>query len=110
MCLSRSSDRVCDGVPDCPGGEDEHFSICGNRRGRKLSLDHQDMFRDKYDPSEASSNVFTSTRNLVIIGVTATVSIFMTVLASVSLFIYKRKLRRGTSKDFISIELTNNQL
>ena len=108
--MSRSSDRVCDGAPDCAGGEDEHFSICGLRRGRKLSLDNQNLPRDKYDPSEASSNVFISTKNLVIIGVTATAFISMTVLASLSLFIYKRKLRRGTSKDFISIELTNNQL
>ena len=68
------------------------------------------MFSDKYDQSEASSNVFISTKNLVIIGVTATVSISMAVLASILIFIYKRKLRRGTSKDFISIELTNNQL
>ncbi len=54
--------------------------------------------------------MFISTKNLVIIGVTATVSISMTVLASILIFIYKRKLRRVTSKDFISIELTNNPL
>ena len=104
--MSRLSDQVCDGDPDCAGGEDEHFSICSHRRGRKLSLNHQKMFSDKYDQSEASSNVFISTKNLVIIGVTATVSISMAVLASILIFIYKRKLRRGTSKDFILIELT----
>ena len=104
VCLSRSSDKVCDGAPDCVAGEDERPSICGHRRGRKLSLDNHNLSHEN-DASREASNEF----NLVIFGATATISISMTVLAFFSLTIYKRKLRKGIkSKDFISIELSNN--
>lgn len=33
VCLSRSSRRLCDGVEDCVGGEDESEARCGRARG-----------------------------------------------------------------------------
>ena len=104
--MSHLSDQVCDGVADCDGGEDESSSICSDRRGRKLSLDHDNLFHDKDSASEETGGFLTE-KNLLIFGATLTVS--LAVLASLTIIIYNRKLRKGASKDFISIELSKNQ-
>ena len=104
--MSRLSDQVCDGVAYCDGGEDESSSICSHRRGRQLTLDHNNLFHDK-DSSSEENGGFLSEKILVIFGSTVTVS--LAVLTSLTIILYNRKLRKGASKDFISIELSKNQ-
>ena len=104
--MSHLSDQVCDGVVDCDGGEDESSNICGHRRGRQLSLDHENFFHDKDSASEETGGFLTE-NNLLIFG--AAVIVSLAVLASLTIILYNRKHRKGASKDFISIELSKNQ-
>ena len=106
VCLSRSSEKICDGTVDCIGGEDEHSSFCGHRNGRKLSLDldHDNFLYEQesfMEENQLSGNI------PIILAALATVS--MALLSLLSLFLYKRKIKRSASKDFISIELSHNQ-
>ena len=106
VCLSRSSEKICDGTVDCIGGEDEHSSFCGHRNGRKLSLDldHDNFLYEQesfMEENQLSGNI------PIILAALATVS--MALLSLLSLFLCKRKLKRSASKDFISIELSHNQ-
>lgn len=90
--MSHLSDQVCDGVADCDEGEEESSNICGHRRGRQLSLNHDNLFHAK------DSGGFLTENNLLIFGSTVTVSLAF--LASLTIILYSRKLRKGASKDF----------
>ena len=94
VCVTRNSDMMCDGVEHCVDDADEDPQLCF-RRGRMLDLDTH----DDDDDDGVSDGLMTTVLVLS--------CVVILLLSSVVFILYRLRLRRSVSRDFIHLEYQN---
>ena len=113
ICMTRSSDLMCNGVVDCLDGADEDPAVCEGfqrRRGKHLSLDSPGSEFHSEHVGPGGPGGPGGPDQVTVAATSVVVSFIVLVLALVFVIFYRRNLQRTVSNnDFVQLEYRNSQ-